>query len=202
MTEAAGNYSHEPRILPQTIVEIPPTKPRRSARPAWSHSRRQRSSSRCRARRSKAARIPASMSNIRGKIHPRRFHEHDAGQARSSSTSFPSPTRSSSSSSMRRTTRPKTDQLSARLEERSFPQGWDNRPVTWVSLEDARAYAKWAGKRLPHEWEWQLAAQGTDGALSLGQPVAACQCAHARNGRTMPGPIRSTRIPRAQAPTA
>ena len=22
-----------------------------------------------------------------------------------------------------------------------IPQGWDNRPVTWVSLEDARAYA-------------------------------------------------------------
>jgi iron(II)-dependent oxidoreductase len=47
----------------------------------------------------------------------------------------------------------------------SFPQGWDSRPVTWVSLEDARAYAKWAAKRLPHEWEWQLAAQGTDGRL-------------------------------------
>jgi gamma-glutamyl hercynylcysteine S-oxide synthase len=45
----------------------------------------------------------------------------------------------------------------------SFPEGWANKPVTWVSIEDARTYAKWAGKRLPHEWEWQYAAQGTDG---------------------------------------
>src|ERR1019366_5481238 len=46
-----------------------------------------------------------------------------------------------------------------------YPQGWDDKPVTWVSLEDTRAYAAWAGKRLPHEWEWQWAAQGGDGGL-------------------------------------
>jgi len=47
--------------------------------------------------------------------------------------------------------------------EGMYPDGWANKPVTWVSLEDAREYAKWAGKRLPHEWEWQYAAQGNDG---------------------------------------
>ncbi|WP_335990592.1 SUMF1/EgtB/PvdO family nonheme iron enzyme [Glycomyces sp. MUSA5-2] len=31
-------------------------------------------------------------------------------------------------------------------------------PVTGVSLADARAYAAWAGARLPDEFEWQLAA--------------------------------------------
>lgn len=44
-----------------------------------------------------------------------------------------------------------------------YPTGWEKKPVTWVSMEDARAYAAWAGKRLAHEWEWQYAAQGADG---------------------------------------
>jgi gamma-glutamyl hercynylcysteine S-oxide synthase len=47
----------------------------------------------------------------------------------------------------------------------NYPQGAANKPVTWVSMEDARAYASWAGLRLPHEWEWQYAAQGTDNRI-------------------------------------
>lgn len=47
----------------------------------------------------------------------------------------------------------------------TYPSGWEDKPVVWVSIEDARAYARWRGKRLPHEWEWQLAAQGKDNRL-------------------------------------
>ncbi len=50
-------------------------------------------------------------------------------------------------------------------ENGSYPVGQAKYPVVYVSIEDARAYAEWAEKRLPTEVEWQYAGQGDDGRI-------------------------------------
>jgi len=71
----------------------------------------------------------------------------------------------------------------------TYPEGGAARPVTWIALEDARAYASWCGKRLPHEWEWQYAAQGDDGRVyPWGNIWDTAAVPAPDSGRTMRGP--------------
>ena len=83
----------------------------------------------------------------------------------------------------------------------TYPAGWDKKPVTWVALEDARAYAAWAGKRLPREWEWQYAAQGTDGRpYPWGTQPLAEATPPATDGREVPPPADVDAHPKGGSP--
>ncbi len=70
-------------------------------------------------------------------------------------------------------------------ENGQIPPGKENHPVVYVGLEDARAYAKWSGKRLPTEFEWQLAAQGNDGLdYPWGNEMQDNRCNQNADGKT------------------
>ena len=161
-----ASFSHEWKVLPQQMVPIRPTKPARSD-PAG------------------MIRIPGAdfsfdiqgievegLNDIGVDVQypwedaPRRFHSHRMHVAPFLIDKYPVTNAEYKKFLDATHYQPSNDLNFLRdWKNGTFPEGAENRPVTWVSMEDARAYAAWAGKRLPHEWEWQYAAQGNDGRL-------------------------------------
>jgi formylglycine-generating enzyme required for sulfatase activity len=159
-------WPHEPTVLPQTIVKMTPTLPASEAPAEMVRIPGGKFDFKVQGTEIEGGASPGVDVQYPWEDSPRRFHEKVIEVHAFFIDRFPV-TNAQFKQFLDATHYAPHDALNFLRDWKngSFPKGWERHPVTWVSLEDARAYAQWAGKRLPHEWEWQLAAQGTDGRI-------------------------------------
>ena len=76
----------------------------------------------------------------------------------------------------------------------TYPKGRAEYPVVWVNWYAAMAYAKWIGKRLPTEAEWEYAARG--GLVGMPYPWGdrALDSSKANYGKSRTEAIGTTRV--------
>lgn len=159
-----NSYSREWRAVPQTMAEVPATKPASAAPPGMIAIPAADFDFQVSGIEIEGGNDPGVDVQYPWEDLPRRFHSH-----RVPIHAFYIDRTPVTNAEFKRFLdathyHPQDDHNFLRAwQNGNFPADWENKPVTWVSIEDARAYASWSGKRLPHEWEWQYAAQSTDG---------------------------------------
>jgi iron(II)-dependent oxidoreductase len=190
-----AEYSHEPPILHQTLADIAPTKP--AAEAPEGMIKIPGGEFRFKVQGTEIEGGASNMVDVQypWEATPRRFHDHTLEIKPFFIDKYPV-TNAQFKKFLDATHYAPRDKINFLRDWQknesgpgTYPTGWDNRPVTWVSLEDARAYAQWAGKRLPHEWEWQFAAEGSDERqFPWGNQWLPANVPTPVTGRTMSGP--------------
>jgi formylglycine-generating enzyme required for sulfatase activity len=155
-----ASYSNEPTTFAQSIVEIKPTKPQSITPSTMVHIPGGDFRFVVEGLEVQGTRETDADVQYPWEDSPRRFHDHVMHMDSFDIDKYPVTNMDFKAFIDATHYHPSDDRNFLKdWRDGTYLPGWEYKPVTWVSLEDARAYATWIGKRLPHEWEWQYAAQ-------------------------------------------